>query len=105
MRKNLHFKLLPVLCLVMLIFSSYVSDIDLANVSKNAKIDQSLGLPIGEANLTIKDLLDKFGLPSEIDTTQNEIAYQKSFSGEYKLQSFNLNDSLRSFAANERMEH
>ena len=94
MRKNLHFKLLSVLCLIILIFSSCVSDIDLANVSKNAKIDQSLGLPIGEANLTIKDLLDKFGLPSEIDTTQNEIAYQKSFSGEYKLQSFNLNDSL-----------
>jgi len=94
MKKNPHFKFLSVLSLILLIFASCVSDIDLANVSKNAKIDQSLGLPIGEANLTIKDLFDKFGLPSEIDTTQNEIAYQKSFSGEYKLQSFNLNDSL-----------
>jgi len=94
MKKNPHFKFLSVLSLILLIFASCVSDIDLANVSKNAKIDQSLGLPIGEANLTIKDLLDKFGLPSEIDTTQNEITYQKSFSGEYKLQSFHLNDSL-----------
>ena len=97
MKKNPHFKFLSVLSLILLIFASCVSDIDLANVSKNAKIDQSLGLPIGEANLTIMDLFDKFGLSNNVNTTKEEISYLSTVSCEYKLESFSLTGELPVF--------
>ena len=97
MKKHLLFKVSLILSLILLIFISCVSDIDLSNISKTAKIDQSIGLPIGEANLSIKDLLKKFGLPSNIDTLSNEIFYQASTEGVYNFRPFNLIDSVKPY--------
>lgn len=98
MRTKLYFKLSPVLSLILLICTSCISDVDLSNISKNVKIDQSLGIPVSEANMTIKDLLTKFGLPSNIDTLSNEIFYQANITGEYNFHPINLADSLKPYS-------
>ena len=97
MKKKLYFKLSVVLGLILLIFISCISDVDLSNISNKVKIDQSIGIPVGEATLSIKDLLTKFGLPSNIDTLSNEIFYQASTTGEYLYKPFNLVDSLKPY--------
>ena len=97
MKKKIYFKASLAFCLILIFFISCMSDVDLSNISKTAKIDQSIGLPIAEVNLSIRDLFTKFGLPNNIDTVSNEIYYQVNTPGEYNFKPFNLVDSIKEY--------
>ena len=91
-RKNIKFYIFSLL--IGLITASCLSDVDLINFSKDIKLDESLVFPIGDAKVTIKDILNKYGLPQNIDTTNTEISYVNSFSTEFKFDNLNFRDSI-----------
>jgi len=91
-RKILKFYIFPLL--ICLFTASCLSDVDLINFSKDIKLDESLVLPVGDAKVTIKDILSKYGLPQNIDTTNTEISYVNSFSAEFKFDNLNFRDSI-----------
>ncbi|MDO9153049.1 MAG: hypothetical protein Q7U47_04970 [Paludibacter sp.] len=69
--------------------SSCMNDVDLANISSDVKIDQSLVLPLGEINLTLKDMLNQ--LETEmINTSGNEINILMFDTLGYELGNINL---------------
>ena len=99
MKRNSDLKsILLIFTIILLFFNSCMSDVDLLNVSKDIKIDQSLVIPVGEAKLTIKDVLNKFGLPTGIDTLSTEIYMQNTASTEYTFKPVNLADSVKPFS-------
>ena len=88
---------LPFVWIFLFVTTSCISDFDLLNTSADIKIDESLVLPIGEGSVTVEELLKKFGLPENFDTTGNEIAYHQSFSYEYTYDKLNLADTIKPF--------
>lgn len=97
MKKKLSGQLAGLFFISLFFFVSCMSDIDLLNVSKDAKIDQSLSIPVAEASMTIKEVLAKLGMPTMIDTLNNEIYLQIKDSSFYDFKPFNLADSLKPF--------
>lgn len=81
----------------LLLINSCTNDINLLSISTDAKIDQSLVLPVAEAKLTINDIITKLGLPSGIDTLNNEISYLNTTNAEFLFKPFNIADSLKPF--------
>ncbi len=94
--KQKHF--LPLISIFLFISTSCVSDFDLLNTSTDIMIDESLVLPIGEGSVTIEDLLNKFGLPENFDTTGNKITYNQSFTFPYTYDKLNLADTIKPFS-------
>jgi hypothetical protein len=98
MKRNYWLKFLSIICVFLFILSSCNSGIDLSVIEDpSIKIDESLVLPIGEANLTIKDVIEKIGLPTGIDTLANEIYFQWAFADEIGFKTLNLTDSIKPF--------
>jgi len=81
-------------CSILLISCN---NVDLVNFSRDIKIDESLVIPVGEENLTIKDVFTKFGLPNNVDTVNREITFHWSFRNELLLNTLNLADSIFPF--------
>ncbi|MDD3080297.1 MAG: hypothetical protein PHH37_14520 [Paludibacter sp.] len=77
--------------------SSCVSDLDLATVKDNLTFDQSLVLPIGEASLTISDILNQLDSSEYIGTTDNQIYFQISDSVEFDFRDITLINSTDQF--------
>ena len=65
-------------------------DINLSNVSKDVQINESLVLPIGEANLNVGDLLSKFNLPNQIVTDADTINFVTEINKDYTFLNVNL---------------
>ncbi|MEI6554877.1 MAG: hypothetical protein WCL70_04765 [Paludibacter sp.] len=86
-----------VFAMTMLLLISCVNDVDLSKISNDVKIDQSLVIPVGEVNLTIKDIIAKLGMPTGIDTLNNEIFFQNITTTEYNFRLFSLADSIKPF--------
>ncbi len=78
-------------------FSSCVTDYDFFDVSTDIKIDESLVLPVAEANVTVDDLLKKFGLPDNVDTTNSQISYVDTFQFEFNYPDLNRADTIKPF--------
>ncbi|HET7732327.1 MAG TPA: hypothetical protein VFK73_00715, partial [Paludibacter sp.] len=98
MKRNYRLKFLSIICALSFILSSCNSGIDLSVVDDpSIKIDGSLAIPIGEENLTIKDVIEKIGLPSGVDTVSNEIYLQWAFTDEMGFKTLNLADSIKPF--------
>lgn len=87
-RKALLFSLIGSLSL-----SSCVTDVDLSNLKDNLKIDQSLVLPLGEASLTLADLLNKLDTTDLIATDQNSIFVQYTDSAQVAFREIVINDT------------
>ena len=87
--------------MLTLVISSFLvsclSDVDLIHFSKDIKLDESLILPIGEAKLTINDILNEYGLPLNIDTANSEISYATELTHEFTLKNLNFRDSIEPF--------
>jgi len=98
MKIVLNFKHLLAFYLLVILTTSCLSDVDLLHISKDAKIDESLVLPIGEANMSIKDMFKKWGMPTNIDTLSNEIYYTTTGSSEFSFHPFSLVDSLMPYS-------
>lgn len=88
---------LPFVWIFLFATTSCISDFDLLNTSADILIDETLVLPIGEGSVTVEELLKKFGLPEDFDTTGNEISYHQSFSYEYTYDKLNLSDTIKPF--------
>lgn len=88
----------PFVWIFLFVTTSCISDFDLLNTSADIKIDETLVLPIGEGSVTVEELLKKFGLPDNFDTTGNEISYHQSFSYEYSYDRLNLSDTIKPFS-------
>jgi len=98
MKRNCILKFLSIICVLSFVFSSCNSGIDLSDIDDpTIKIDESLVLPLGEANLTLKDVIEKIGLPTGVDTIANEIYFQWAFYDEFSFEKFSLADSIRPF--------
>lgn len=98
MKRNSRLKFLSIICVLSFILSSCNSGIDLSVVDDpSIKIDGSLAIPIGEANLTVKDVIEKIGLPTGVDTVASEIYLQWAFTDEMGFKTLNLADSIKPF--------
>lgn len=101
MKRNCILKFLSIICVLSFVFSSCNSGIDLSDIDDpTIKIDESLVLPLGESNLTLKDVIEKIGLPTGVDTVANEIYFQWAFYDEFSFEKFSLADSIRPFDKN-----
>lgn len=89
--------ILVVFSISVFFFSSCVTDYDFFDVSTDIKIDESLVLPVAEANVTLGDLLKKFGLPDNIDTTNSLISYADTFKFEFNYADLNRADTIKPF--------
>lgn len=92
--RKLFFLLPAFICLFLV---SCLSDLDLTNISKDVQLDQSLVLPVGSVRISVQDLLDKYGLPLNIDTADSELNYSNNFDHEISLDKVELNDSIIPF--------
>lgn len=82
MRKKSIFKFLLTCWITTTVFSS-CNDIDLSNISNDVLLDESLILPIGQGNVSVKDLLTKFVSKSNIVTDKDTINYVDNYVYEY----------------------
>lgn len=74
------------------IFYACSSGIDLSAIDDSSiKLDESLVMPIGEANLTVKDVINRIGLPSELDTASNEINFLWNYADSVQVDEINVN--------------
>ncbi|MFT3753877.1 MAG: hypothetical protein QM800_13695 [Paludibacter sp.] len=98
MKRNCRLKFLSIICVFPFFLLSCNSGIDLTDIDDpSIKYDASLGLPLGEANLTVKDVINKIGLPSGVDTLANEIYQQWTFTDEMGFKTLSLADSIKLF--------
>jgi hypothetical protein len=98
MKRNFYSIFLTTICVLSSILSSCSSGIDLSAIDdKSIKIDESLVLPIAETNLTVKSVLNRIGLPNQIDTASTEVFFHWNYPEEVKLKNFNLADSIHPF--------
>jgi hypothetical protein len=98
MKRKFYSIFLTTICVLSSILNSCSSGIDLSAIDdKSIKIDASLVLPIAETNLTVKSVLNKIGLPNQIDTASTEVFFHWNYREEEKLKNFDLADSLRPY--------
>ncbi len=98
MKRNCRLKFLSIICALPVFFYSCNSGIDLSNIDDpTLKFDESLVLPLGEANLSVKDVIEKIGLPTGVDTVASEIYLQWAFTDEMGFKTLNLADSIKPF--------
>lgn len=95
MKQTNKFKNVLSCCLFSFFFFSCNSGIDLGAIDDTSiKIDGTLVVPVGEANLTVKDLFDKIGIPSGLDTLHNEIFFTWNYSDNMTFPEFKFADEI-----------
>jgi len=67
-----------------------MSDVDLSKVSGDILIDESLVVPVGQANTNMKELLNKLDLKNLVTTDPNEIYFESLDSTSYSFRDVNL---------------
>jgi len=101
MKKLSLIKYLSLLLVSSTILTSCMNDIDLLNISKEIKIDESLVLPIGEANMSLDEILANQDLMAKIDSqglflSQGiEILFQDTSKVSFKFREINLAGSTQ----------
>lgn len=78
MKKNSVIRVLSLSLVSSFLLTSCMTDVDLTNVSDNLKIDQSLVLPLGEAGLTLEDILNQLDTIEYIGSEEDQIFVQYS---------------------------
>lgn len=81
----------------LFIYTACVTDYDLFDVSTDVKIDESLVFPVGEVTISVEDVLNKYGLPKNIDTTNSVISYIETFDFQYKYKGLDLTKNIKPF--------
>jgi len=89
MKRKSFFKfLLATGVFALLLFSC--TEIDLTNISKDIKIDESLVIPIANGNVSIKDILGQMSSQNELVTNGDTISYVSNFSYSYNFKDIGL---------------
>jgi len=83
-----HF--LVAIFLSVLILPSCMNDVDLTNISDKVQWNGSLAVPVGEAALTLEDLLAQLDSQNILITEGQEILYQDSDSIDFKFREIDL---------------
>lgn len=92
--------------LFSIVFASCTNNIDLSNVDNSVLINESLVLPIGEAKVSIQDVLDKYGTESIITLTGDDNIYFQMFdSAQYNFRTFQLASYFESFDKNIKLQN
>jgi len=96
MKKISFIKDLSILLLCSTVLTSCMNDVDLLNISNEIKIDESLVLPIGEANMSLEEILANQKLMAEVDSqgliiSQGiEVLFQDTSSVSFKFREIDL---------------
>ncbi len=83
-----HF--LVAIFLSILILPSCMNDVDLTNISDKFQWNGSLAVPVGEATLTLEDLLTQLDSQNILITEGQEILYQDSDSIDFRFREIDL---------------
>jgi len=83
-----HF--LVAIFLSVLILPSCMNDVDLTNISDKVQWNGSLAVPVGEATLTLEDLLAQLDSQNILVTEGQEILYQDSDSIDFRFRDVDL---------------
>jgi hypothetical protein len=83
-----HF--LVAIFLSVLILPSCMNDVDLTNISNKVQWNGSLAVPVGEATLTLEDLLAQLDSQNILITEGQEILYQDSDSIDFRFRDVDL---------------
>lgn len=89
MRNKSIFMILSVFWVSSMLFTS-CKDIDLTGISSEVMIDESLIAPVGEASVTVDDLLLKMDDPTRIHTEGTEIFITYEDSVDYKFREIDV---------------
>lgn len=90
MKSRSIFKILSMFWVSSMIFTGCMSDVDLSNVSGDILVDESLVVPVGEANTNMQELLKKLDLKNLVTNDPNEIYFESLDSTSYSFRDVNL---------------
>ena len=94
MKTKSLFKILSILWICSMIFTSCMSDVELSNVSKDILIDESLVVPVGVDTIKIKELLQKLSKDNQVTTDPagqgTEIYFEKEEKYDYSFRNISL---------------
>ena len=97
----MRFKYLNVIVLLfLLLFVSCEANIDLHNISDEVALNPSLVVPLGGANVTLRDMLSLYNLSGSIIADNGEIYFQKDDSLNFVFPELNLQSKIIPFSAN-----
>ncbi len=92
MKKNLLIK--GILCSALVfMFASCVNDVDLADLTEDFAIDQSLILPLGSVQMTVNDLLDSTDI-DHIGRSAADVYYEAEDSTEFSFRQVDLSSKM-----------
>jgi len=96
MKKQIILKFLALLW-VSTLFYSCDPEIDLTEIDTTVQIDQSLVIPIGEATVSIQDLLIQLEFENDFGTHPDSIVYETTLTKEYNVPPMNLLKNAETF--------
>ena len=89
MKRKAIIKFLSTVWILMFLFSS-CNDINLANISNDLKIDESLVIPIGEGSASIGDILSKVVNDSNLFIDADTINYVSNYTYDYSFKPIDI---------------
>ncbi|MEI8085984.1 MAG: hypothetical protein WCG93_07185 [Paludibacter sp.] len=95
----MRFKYLKIIILSLsLLFVSCEANIDLHNISEEVALNPSLVVPLGGANLTLRDMLSLYKLSGSIITDGTDIYFQNDDSLNFVFPALNLQSKIIPFS-------
>ena len=91
MKRKTVFKYLSGFTLVAFLFGACTTEVDWENLGDNLKIDQSLVLPLGEATLTLEDILNQLDSVDFINSEGSDIFVEYSDTLSWDIREYKMN--------------
>lgn len=91
MKKKAIIKYLSGVTLAAFLFGACTTEVDWENLGDNLKIDQSLVLPLGEATLTLEDILNQLDSIDFINTEGSDIFIEFSDTLSWGIREYKMN--------------
>lgn len=91
MKRKTVFKYLSGFTLAAFLFGACTTEVDWDSLGDNLKIDQSLVLPIGEATLTLEDILNQLDSVDFINSGESEIFVEYSDTLSWGVREYKMN--------------
>lgn len=95
MKQLIPYRLLMVFFLFSIAVVSCKNDIDLSNIDNNILINESLVVPLGEASVSVLNVINKYGTKNTVTFAGDENIYLQIFdSTEYSLHDYDLTSKV-----------
>ena len=91
MKRKTVFKYLSGFTLAAFLFGACTTEVDWENLGDNLKIDQSLVLPLGEATLTLEDILNQLDSVDFINSEGSDIFVEYSDTLSWDIREYKMN--------------